>query len=322
MKIQELTDGSGLPALGLGTWKSPADDVYRAVRTAIEVGYRHIDCAAIYQNEEHVGRALEEAFRTGDVTREQIWVTSKLWNDSHAPEAVRPALESSLKKLRLERLDLYLMHWPVALRRGVLIPRSAEDFLSLDQVPLEATWEAMLKVCEEGLAAHVGVSNFSAPKIRRIREATGKAPAVNQIELHPYLQQDALLAACKSLGVAVTAYSPLGSPDSAEFFGRKDDVLLTEHPTILQVAEAHDATPGQVLIAWALSRGTSVIPKSVNPSRIAENWGAQDLTLAQGDIQAIAELDAHRRMVDARIWYLGETYSPETFWDETDAGDA
>jgi alcohol dehydrogenase (NADP+) len=316
MKTQELSNRTEMPMLGLGTWKSEPEEVYRAVRSAIEVGYRHIDCAAIYQNEEEIGRALTDAFQAGDANREGMWITSKLWNDSHAPEHVRPALQTSLEKLQLDYLDLYLIHWPVALRHGTVLPRGPEDFLPLSEVPLKSTWEAMLKVSEQGLAREVGVSNFSQHKIERVRDATGRTPAVNQIELHPYLQQNRLVEACEELGIAVTAYSPLGSPDSAAMMGREDDILLTQHPTIAQIAESHGATPGQVLIAWALARGTSVIPKSVHPGRIAENWGARDLTLTLADMTAIASLDRHQRMVDGRFWFVGETYSPQTLWDE------
>ena len=305
-----------MPALGLGTWKSEPDEVYRAVRSAIEVGYRHIDCAAIYQNEHEIGRALSDAFGAGDAKREEMWITSKLWSDSHAPEHVRPALQTSLRKLELDYLDLYLIHWPVALRHGTEFPRGPDDFLPLSEVSLESTWEAMLKVAEQGLAREVGVSNFSKRKIERVRDATGQTPAVNQIELHPYLQQEVLVAACKELGVAVTAYSPLGSPDSAAMMGRDDDVLLTQQPTIVQIAEAHGATPGQILIAWALARETSVIPKSVNPERIAENWAASDLTLTLADMTAIAALHRHHRMIDGKFWFVGKTYSPQTLWDE------
>jgi len=316
METQELLGGTRMPALGLGTWKSEPDEVYTAVRAAIEVGYRHIDCAAIYQNEEEVGRALTDSFQAGDAKREDMWITSKLWNDSHAPEHVRPALETSLKKLQLDYLDLYLIHWPVALRHGIELPRGPEDFLPLSEVPLESTWEAMLNLSEQGLARQVGVSNFSKRMIEQVSVATGHTPAVNQVELHPYLQQDVLIAACKALGVAVTAYSPLGSPDSAAMMRRHDDVLLTQHPTIVEIADAHQATPGQVLIAWAIARGTSVIPKSVNPGRIAENWGARELSLTLADMTAIAALDRHQRMVDGGFWFLGETYSPQTLWDE------
>ncbi len=316
MQTLELLDGTKMPALGLGTWKSEPEAVYGAVRSALEVGYRHIDCAAIYQNEEEVGRALGDAFQAGDAKREEVWVTSKLWNDSHAPEQVRPALETSLRKLQLDYLDLYLIHWPVALEPGTMLPRGPQDFISLSKIPLEATWEAMSAVSEQGLARQVGVSNFSERMIARVRDATGVTPAVNQIELHPYLQQNTRVAACKELGVSVTAYSPLGSPDSAAMMGRKDEILLTRHPTIVQISEVHGATPGQVLIAWALARGTSVIPKSVNPGRIAENWASHRLALTSEDMRAIAALDRHERMVDGRFWFIGETYSAETLWDE------
>ena len=316
MKTLALRGGTRMPALGLGTWKSEPDEVYTAVRSAIEIGYRHIDCAAIYQNEEDVGRALTDAFQAGDAKREDLWITSKLWNDSHAPEHVRPALETSLRKLQLERLDLYLIHWPVALRHGVLLPTTPEDFLPLSEIPLESTWEAMLEATAQGLAREVGVSNFSKRMIATVSEATGQTPAVNQVEMHPYLQQDPLVAACKDLGVAVTAYSPLGSPDSAAMMGREDDVPLLQNPIIVQIADAHGATPGQVLLGWALARGTSVIPKSVNPGRIAENWGARELALTLADMTAIAALDRHQRMVDGSFWFLGETYSPQTLWDE------
>lgn len=316
MKTLKLLDGTKMPALGLGTWKSEPEAVYRAVRSALDVGYRHIDCAAIYQNEEEVGRALSDAFQDGDLKREDVWITSKLWNDAHAPEQVRPALETSLRKLHVEYLDLYLIHWPVALKPGTMLPRGPQDFIPLSEIPLEATWEAMSGVSERGLARQVGVSNFSERMIVRVRDATGVTPAVNQIELHPYLQQNARVAACKELGVAITAYSPLGSPDSAAMMGRKDEVLLTQHPAIVGIAEAHGAKPAQVLIAWALARGTSVIPKSVNPARIAENWASRELALTSEDMRAIAELDEHERMVDGRFWFMGETYSAATLWDE------
>ena len=316
MQTLELLDGTKMPALGLGTWKSEPEAVYGAVRSALEVGYRHIDCAAIYQNEEEVGRALGDAFQAGDAKREEVWITSKLWNDSHAPEQVRPALETSLRKLQLDYLDLYLIHWPVALKPGTMLPRGPQDFVPLSEIPLEATWGAMSKVSEQGFARQVGVSNFSQRMIARVSDATGVTPAVNQIELHPYLQQNARVAVCKERGIGVTAYSPLGSPDSAAMMGRKDEVLLTRHPTIVEIAESHGATPGQVLIAWALVRGTSVIPKSVNPGRIAENWASQRLALTPEDMRAIAALDRHERMVDGRFWFIGETYSAETLWDE------
>ena len=316
MKTQRLRDGTEMPALGHGTWKSEPEQVYQAVRAALEVVFPHIDGAAIYQNEAEVGRALGDAFAAGDAKREELWVTSKLWNDAHRPEHENPPMETRRRKLRHDYLNLYLIHWPVALRHGVSLPSGPGDFVPLAEAPLESTWEAMLQLRERGLARQVGVSNFSRGQITRVRDATGDTPAVNQVELHPYMQQDALLRACGELGVAVTAYSPLGSPDSAAFMGRRDDVVLTQHPAIVAIAEAHGATPGQVLIAWALARGTSVIPKSVNPGRIAENWEARNLSLTLADMSSIASLDRHQRMVDGSFWFVGESYSATTLWDE------
>ena len=318
MKSLPFDHGDRMPILGLGTWKSAPEEVYDAVKEAIRIGYRHIDCAAAYGNEDEVGRALGEAIGEGLVNRDELWITSKLWNDRHQREDVRPALRESLDRLGLEYLDLYLIHWPVAFRKGVGVPSSPDDFLSLDDCPLDETWDAMVDLKEEGLARHVGVSNFSIAKLQGLMESESQRPEVNQIELHPYLQQPEMLDFCAEEDIVVTAYSPLGSGDRPERLKDEDEPVLLEDPVIAEIAEEHEATPAQVLIAWAIHRDTALIPKSVNPGRIEENFASANLSLTDEDMSRIEDLDRHYRYVAGDFLTAeGSPYdSLEDLWDE------
>lgn len=315
MKTSTLLDDDAMPALGLGTWLSAPQEVYRAVRCALEIGYRHVDTAWIYLNEEEVGRAIRDAIAAGDVTREALWVTTKLWNDHHAPEHVRPGLERSLALLGLDHVDLYLVHWPVAHRYGVVRPQRADEYLSLEQMPLENTWEAMAALPGTGLTRHVGVSNFSASKIARLIDAVGVVPAVDQIELHPLHQQNELLAFLHDRGIVATAYAPLGSRGRPESMRASDEPDLLEHSAVVALARAKGATPAQVLIAWALARGTAVIPKSTNPQRIRENFAAASLSLSPDEATSLAALDAGARFVTGDFWCPpGSPYTLASLW--------
>lgn len=317
MKYLEFRNKDKMPILGLGTWKSNTGQVYEAVREAIRLGYRHVDCAAAYGNEAEIGQAFSDAFAGGDVKREELWVTSKLWNADHEPRDVRPALEKSLEALKLDYLDLYLMHWPVALRPEVSLPEKPEDFRSLDEVPISATWKAMEACLEAKLTRHIGVSNFNIGKLEELIKTAGIQPEINQVELHPFLRQKKLVAYCRSKGILLTAYSPLGSSDRPERMKATDEPALLEHPVIREVAEANEVTPGQVLIGWSINRGIAVIPKSTNKDRLKENFAASTLTLNKDEIERIGRLDQKYRFINGSLWTMeGSPYEPADLWDD------
>ena len=306
-----LADGTTLPALGLGTWKAAPGEVGLAVSTALELGYRHIDCASIYGNEAEIGSALAAALGQGRVRRDELWITSKLWNDCHAPAQVRPALEQTLRDLQLDHLDLYLIHWPVAHRHGVLIPSSAADQIPLQQLPLQDTWGAMEALVDAGLVRQIGVSNCSATKLTDLMPHCRMQPAMNQVERHPWLQQPALLTFCQQHGIALTAFSPLGSAPAAD----TEDTLLND-AVINAIAATHGVSPAQVLLAWGLACGTAVIPKSVNRQRLAANLGAVQLQLSAEELERISRLDRGQRLNSGRVWALpGGSYTLANLWD-------
>ena len=306
-----FANGDRMASLGLGTWKAGAGEVGGAVTAALELGYRHLDCASIYGNEAEIGASLERACATGALQRDQIWITSKLWNDCHAPEDVRPALERSLADLGLATLDLYLIHWPVAHRHGVMMPQQAPDQLSLEQRPIAATWSAMEELVRAGLVRHIGVSNFSQAKLAALLAGADLAPEVNQVERHPYLQQPELLAFCQAHAIQLTAYAPLGSPPAGTI-----SPLLGD-PVITAIAAAHGASAAQVLLAWGIACGTAVIPKSVQPQRLAANLAAAELVLSATELAQIAALDRGERFIGGGFWELpGGPYSVANLWDE------
>jgi 2,5-diketo-D-gluconate reductase A len=252
----DLHDGNTIPQLGLGVWQVPNEEAAKVVGTAISTGYRSIDTAAIYGNEIGVGKAIAAS----SISRNQLFITTKLWNDDHTN--ARSALNESLSRLGLNHVDLYLIHWPK--------PR---------QNAYVEAWKALVKLKEEGRAKSVGVSNFTVSHLKRIIDATGVVPSVNQIELHPRFQQKELVAYHTEHRIITESWSPLGQG------------TLLENPTLKELARKYGRTPAQVVIRWHLDRGYGVIPKSVTPSRIRENFDVFDFSLAADDLAKIAAMD-------------------------------
>ncbi|MGQ1784045.1 MULTISPECIES: aldo/keto reductase [unclassified Saccharicrinis] len=318
MKTLTFSNSDTMPILGLGTWKSAPGEVYSAVVEAIRIGYRHIDCAAVYGNEKEVGKAIQDCMANEMVSREELWVTSKLWNNNHGRKNVIPALENTLKDLRLDFLDLYLIHWPIAFKHEVPNATKAEHYLSLQEQPIENTWAGMEDAVNAGLTKHIGVSNFSAKKLKSLIGNSVIKPELNQVELHPYLQQDNLVYFCQQNNIHVTAYSPLGSSDRPQGLKAADEPVLLEDTIIKEMAENKGCSVAQVILANAIHRNISVIPKSVNPNRLKQNLEATNITLSDEEMVKIKSLNKNRRYVDGKFWEVPNgVYTFENLWDES-----
>ncbi|MES2516762.1 MAG: aldo/keto reductase [Bacteroidota bacterium] len=317
MKYLTFKNNDKMPALGLGTWKSAKGEVYEVVRKAIEIGYRHFDCAFFYGNEAEIGQAIADAIKNGEVTREELWITSKLWNNRHRKDEIQAAFDITLKDLGLDYLDLYLIHWPVVLQYDISYAQKGSDLVSLSEIPLAETWQGLIDLKEKGLTKHIGVSNFSIKKINQITEETGVVPEVVQVESHPFLQQKDLLNFAQEKGIFLTGYCPLGSADRPAVRILADEPKLFQNETILEIAKEKGVSPAQIMLAWAVNRGASVIPKSVNPQRLKENLEAADIELSTDEMAKMSSLDLHYRYIKGDFWCLeGSDYTLENLWDE------
>lgn len=302
MKNLIFSNGDEMPILGLGTWKSKPGEVYQAVLWAIEAGYRHIDCAAIYNNETEVGKALNKAISDGLVNRKDLFITSKLWNDCHRKEDVKKGLLKSLKDLQLEYLDLYLIHWPISFKKGVGFAESREQFYTYSDVPIGQTWQGMQFVKSDGLVKHIGMSNFNIAKLKEVIAVGGNGPEMNQVEMHPYLRQEGLVDFCRANGILMTAYSPLGSGDRASSIKKQDEPNLFEDKIIEKLAAQYRLTPAQILIAFSIQRGIAVIPKSVNQERINQNIAAAKVELKKEDMDLLLNIEKQYRFIDGTFF--------------------
>uniref|UniRef100_A0A1B6GJ45 NADP-dependent oxidoreductase domain-containing protein n=1 Tax=Cuerna arida TaxID=1464854 RepID=A0A1B6GJ45_9HEMI len=294
--IITLNNGYKIPQFGLGTWKSKPGEVRGAVVDAIRSNYRHVDCALVYQNEKEVGEGIQLAIQQGLCKREDLFITTKLWNTFHKEELVVPSLKTSLENLNLEYVDLYLIHWPHAFKEGAqLFPMDANNKTAYSNASYLDTWKSMEQCVQLGLTKSIGLSNFNSKQVAKVLEIATIKPVTNQVECHPYLNQNKLKAYLESVNITLTAYSPLGSPDRP--WAKPDEKPLLDNPTIVAMAEKYGKTPAQIALRYQIEKGNIVIPKSVTKSRIESNIKIFDFSLKPEDVKTLDDLDINCRMV-------------------------
>jgi alcohol dehydrogenase (NADP+) len=301
--------------VGLGTFMMDRPTVPAAIRSALSIGYRRIDCAPVYFNEDIVGDALQEAIADRTVTREDLFVVSKLASPFHRREHVELAVRKTLSDLRLDYLDLYLVHWPVAfhpvdISDSITIRGWSTDEIDESDagkridatVSIHETWQALEALVDQGLVRHIGVSNYPVALLHELMTQARIPPAINQCEAHPYLQQTKLVEYCRARGVHFEAYSPLGTPG----FKARDEPVILDDPVLNEIATRHGISVAAVCLAWAVQRGTSVVAKSTNPQHQRDNLEAAtsaDIRLSEDEMAAIASLDRGYRYFRPEDWW-------------------
>lgn len=315
-----LYTGAKIPAVGLGTFGSDlysADQIAEAVIKAAEIGYRHFDCAAVYHNEREVGESFAKILKNG-VTREELWVTSKLWNDKHAEEDVIPTCQKTLKDLKLDYLDLYLIHWPfpnhhapgvdVTSRDPHAVPYIHENYMK--------TWRQMEKLVEMGLVRHIGSSNMTIPKLKPLLRDAKIKPATNEMELHPHFQQPELFQFCIDNNILPIGYSPIGSPSRPERDRTPEDTVDIEDPIIVKIAKKLNVHPAVVCIKWAVQRGQVPIPFSVRPEKFWSNLKAVTVDpLTEEEMWEIAGIDKNNRLIKGQVFLWESAKDWQDLWD-------
>ncbi|XP_044255967.1 aldo-keto reductase family 1 member B1-like [Tribolium madens] len=288
----KLNNGREIPIVGLGTYKSPPGQVQEAVKAAISCGYRHIDCAWFYENEAEVGQGIHAKIADGTINREDIFITSKLWNNFHAKNSVVPMLRDSLKKLGLDYVDLYLIHWPMGFKETAPpLPPDASGYSDVDYLE---TWQGMEECVKLGLAKSIGLSNFNSEQIERVLQKCTIKPVVNQVEVNPNINQKKLIKFCKDRDIVVVGFCPLGRSNYVGL--RPNFPSPTIHdPKVIEMGKKYNKTPAQVVLNYLVSLGISVIPKSVTPSRIEENINIFDFQLHKDDIAYLDSCNKNQR---------------------------
>lgn len=315
-----LYTGAKIPAIGLGTFGSDrftADEIAKAVLGAAEIGYRHFDCAAVYGNEKEIGVCFQNIMSSG-IKREELWITSKLWNDKHAEDDVIPACQQTLKDLQLDYLDLYLIHWPfpnhhapgvdVNSRDPHAVPYLHENYMK--------TWRQMEKLVEMGLVRHIGTSNMTIAKLKLLLQDAKVKPAANEMELHPHFQQPELFQFCIDNQLVPIGYSPIGSPRRPERDRTPEDTVDIEDPVIVKIADRLNVHPAVVCIKWAVQHGQVAIPFSIRPEQYWSNLKAVTTEpLTEEEMHEIACIDKNNRLIKGQVFLWEDAKDWQDLWD-------
>jgi alcohol dehydrogenase (NADP+) len=315
-----LYTGAKIPAIGLGTFGSDriaGEQIADAVLGAASVGYRHFDCAAVYGNEHLIGRSLR-IILDGGVPRDELWITSKLWNDKHAEEDVVPAFEKSLKDLQLDYLDLYLIHWPFSNYHppGCDVTSRSPDAKPYIHENYMKTWRRLEDLVEMGLVRHIGTSNMTIPKLRLLLRDAKIRPSCNEMELHPHFQQPDLFRFVLDNNIVPIGYSPIGSPARPDRDRTEEDTVDIEDPVIIKIAERLNIHPAVVCVKWAVQRGQVPIPFSVNRRNYLNNLRAVVIEpLLPEEMHAISKIDRNGRLIKGQVFLWKESQNWEDLWD-------
>ncbi len=316
-----LADGDKVPAIGLGTFgsdKYTGKEIANAVLGAAGVGYRHFDCAAVYGNEHLIGKSFQKILN-GGVDRENMWVTSKLWNDSHGKGNVIPAFKKSLQDLQLDYLNLYLIHWPFPNHHD---PGVEEDWRDPDAVPYNhelymETWFLLEKLKQKGLVKHIGTSNMTVPKMELVLKDAGIKPECNQMELHPHFQQPELFNYCKENDIVPIGFSPIGSPSRPERDRTEEDPVVIKDPVMVEIAENHNVHPAVICVKWAVQRGQIPIPFSIYRNKYLSNIKATVKDpLSEKEMEAISRIDKNARLIKGQVFLWKDADSWRDLWDQ------